>query len=44
MYDLGTMDGWHGDEYICDNNCGLCEDCEQHYYESCDADYEENAE
>jgi hypothetical protein len=24
----GTFDGWHGDEYECTGNCGICEKCE----------------
>jgi len=24
----GAMDGWHGDEYECQGDCGVCESCE----------------
>lgn len=36
----GMMDGWHGDEYECDGNCGMCEECDENYYRRCDEDYE----
>lgn len=41
---LGTMENWHGDEYECHNDCGMCDNCDRRYYELSDADYEENAE
>lgn len=37
---LGTMDGWHGDEIECYGNCGICKNCDEKYYQSCDEDYE----
>ena len=37
---LGMMDGWHGDENECDGHCGLCEDCDELYYQRCDEEYE----
>lgn len=36
----GMMDGWHGDENECDGNCGICEECDEHYYQRCDDEYE----
>lgn len=36
----GMMDGWHGDEYECLGQCGVCDDCDNSYYTKCDTDYE----
>lgn len=37
----GMMDGWHGDEYECLSQCGMCKDCDERYYYKCDVDYEQ---
>lgn len=36
----GMMDGWHGDENECRGHCGLCEDCDERYYQRCDEEYD----
>lgn len=36
----GAMEGWRGDEQECHGHCGSCEQCEQHYHQSCDEEYE----
>jgi hypothetical protein len=36
----GMMDGWHRDEYECHGHCGLCDECDDRYYQRCDEDYE----
>lgn len=36
----GMMDGWHGDEMECHGYCGLCDDCDDRYYQQCDEAYE----
>lgn len=36
----GTMDGWHGDENECQGHCGLCNDCDDRFYQACDEEYE----
>ncbi len=36
----GMMDGWHGDENECHGHCGLCDECEDRYYQRCDDEYE----
>ena len=36
----GMMDGWYGDENECRGACGLCDDCDNHYYQRCDEEYE----
>jgi hypothetical protein len=37
---VGIMDGWHGDENECNGQCGLCENCEDNYYQQCDEEYD----
>lgn len=32
----GMMDGWHGDENECYGDCGMCDECDTNYYQSCD--------
>jgi hypothetical protein len=36
----GSMEGWFEDESYCEGRCGMCEDCDNAFYESCD--YEED--
>lgn len=36
----GIMDNWHGDEDECHGNCGLCDDCDERYYERSDEEYD----
>ncbi len=40
MSNLGTMEGWHGDENECYGSCGLCSSCDDQYYEEADEAYE----
>ena len=37
----GMMDGWHGDENECHGYCGMCDDCEEKYYNDCDEDVDD---
>lgn len=32
----GMMDGWQGDESLCQGSCGLCDDCDERYYQASD--------
>jgi hypothetical protein len=36
----GMMDGWHGDEFECHGYCGLCDLCDERYYQQGDETYE----
>lgn len=36
----GMMDGWYGDENECHGQCGVCETCDEQYYQQCDNAYE----
>ncbi len=36
----GMMDGWNGDEDECHGHCGLCDECEARYDQSCDEAYD----
>jgi hypothetical protein len=37
----GMMDGWHGDENECHGHCGVCESCDEQFYQSCDEAYDD---
>lgn len=36
----GLMDGWHGDEYGCDGDCGMCDACQNIREQQGENDYE----
>lgn len=36
------MDNWHGDENECNGFCGLCDTCDERYYQRCDELYDES--
>ncbi len=36
----GMMDGINGDDNGCHGHCGLCDDCDNHYYQACDEQYD----
>lgn len=36
------MGDYHGDEDECNGHCGLCDECDDKYYASCDDYYDDN--
>lgn len=42
---LGTMDGWHGDEFECYDDSGTCQDCnDEAFYRAWDEYIDEDEE